>query len=771
MTLALALLLTLVSADPSVSIRPLPQTVESAGGEAFSITNGTVVVVPEPVSPILVDATQRLARDLGVSLAITSGDAPENAATAIYLDIDRRRPRDETTPNLEAHSLVIESEAAFIRAAGDAGLLHGLETLRQLAGTGSPLPLLEMADQPDTPVRGVIVEGAPAPDIFNELSRLRCNVVAMRMTGGGQRIGAFVTAFNTARDRAIEPILAVRPESNGWDEMLQQLEDTAERLEPRHLLVEVTPSFFWSGLTALSDARARLSSRLLRLQRTLSGSATMLVYIDATVADDAQDLPANALRILENPGATQEAHLLYVADRQTAYTALDPRNERTLGVWIDYENTSARSMALEKAWNGKSARDPWLHGLNERLGANLAQPFKEEVVKAFAAYLNRRTLAGTSPKTVYREFRRVIDDFAKTYPGDLPDAQLWKDLFDNMAEYVDAEAEFRIDNGISPLFDAAEVVEWLGPNFWDWEEERTRFIIDTMMGKQLFVPSSILFSAYLVPYRADARSSGGPFLEIPVGPHYDEEEHRIDAVFETSMPVAPIARIEFETVGAATMLIEHSADGERWRSVDHFATQQRGGLYPPILIEDPFLASWVRLRVTAPEEQAQLRNARLYAYKPDAEMTIEAASSAPLLDGKISDATWRRIPDAYAFVGPDGNLATRPLAAWIARTDNALWIGGNAAQRDHAETIEVWFTRKRETYRVALTPGGDQNAYETATDGDGFEFAIPWTVLGGKPSRREDWRIDIRRVDAAGRIESRWAPGDITEIRGMLRLR
>lgn len=79
----------------------------------------------------------------------------------------------------EGYVLVVKPEVVLIAGADDAGVLYGVQTLRQLlrAGeAGAEIPVVEIRDWPDLAVRGFYVEGAGRNAGSEELRRLIRNV-------------------------------------------------------------------------------------------------------------------------------------------------------------------------------------------------------------------------------------------------------------------------------------------------------------------------------------------------------------------------------------------------------------------------------------------------------------------------------------------------------------------------------------------------------------------------------------------------------------------
>ncbi len=149
----LVLVVILCLGSPAMcAIIPQPREMTSGAG-AFTLTAQTPLLVEtgEPVlrraMPVAVEMLEAVA---GSRLPLGEADAPRDGA--IFLG------RLAGLENAEEYRLEVTSQRVVLRAGGPTGLIHGLASLRQLAGTGCEVPAVVIADGPRFPWRGVMLD-------------------------------------------------------------------------------------------------------------------------------------------------------------------------------------------------------------------------------------------------------------------------------------------------------------------------------------------------------------------------------------------------------------------------------------------------------------------------------------------------------------------------------------------------------------------------------------------------------------------------------------
>jgi hypothetical protein len=325
----------------------------------------------------------------------------------------------------------------------------------------------------------------------------------------------------------------------------------------------------------------------------------------------------------------------------------------------------------------------------------------------------------------------------------------------------------------------------------DFDPERKERIIAVVKDKRLFVPSTILFGAYLLPYRPLRVPDGYSVLEVQATPEFNDSEHQAQATFDFLNAPGPICRVDFETVGTACLRLEHSGDGEAFTLAQEWTSKERGGVRAPVLPDRPFRARFLRITADAPAETAVLRNIHLFALKEPSAAVCPSGSNAPELDASFKDSAWPSDAqvDGFVRVRPPA-FAEAQTTVRLYRTKDALYLGAYAREPRmetmvatmtdsdspvwEEESIEVVIeTRSGSRYRFALNPLGarfDAKDRDAAWNGDwraeakqyttgwAAEVALPFSVLGATPKKGEVWGFNVVRHRRNVRDErSSWA--------------
>lgn len=433
----------------------------------------------------------------------------------------------------------------------------------------------------------------------------------------------------------------------------------------------------------------------------------------------------------------------------------------------------------------------WPTELNAFFGSWLKDPTYNQIQSAMIDRLNRRTLAGVAPGEEYQTFSRFLKPLAKSLPRAALENRLLDSMYRRLADYLTLEAEYNDSQKKVTLNALIELVTEYAEEYPGWKDDRTAIITRTIKQKRMFVPSTVLFGRYILPYRPSVLPSRTRVLALPVEPVYDVQSHHVDAQFDLLADIGPLYRIDFDTVGAAAMLIEQSDDNRRYRSVLHETTQQHGGLRAPLLIDDPFMMRYLRMHVTAPVEQVVLRAVQLFALKEAPIADSIATEESLVVDGLLGEMMWSTRPTAYGFVTEYGEaFAETPTSVRVRHNDRALYIAATlhdfrsqpretaTTRRDPApweeESFEVRIRRgPNRLYRFFVDPNaarfeslaedsgwnGEWTA-ATATVSDGWqvEIGIPFATLGKAPSTGAQWKVNFARTHSDGNQErSFWA--------------
>ncbi len=149
----LVLVVTFCLGSPAMcAIIPQPREMTTGAG-AFTLTAQTPLLV-ETSEPVLRRAmpvaVEMLAAITGAHASLGEADTPRDGA--VFLG------RLAGQENAEEYTLEVTTKRVVLRAGGPTGLIHGLASLRQLAGTGREVPAVVIADGPRFPWRGVMLD-------------------------------------------------------------------------------------------------------------------------------------------------------------------------------------------------------------------------------------------------------------------------------------------------------------------------------------------------------------------------------------------------------------------------------------------------------------------------------------------------------------------------------------------------------------------------------------------------------------------------------------
>ncbi len=493
-------------------------------------------------------------------------------------------------------------------------------------------------------------------------------------------------------------------------------------------------------------------------------------------------------------------------DRLTAYEAvrfLAGESDLRPGVVVmNADDTSSVRLALDKAWSHGTPTLPWPEGLNNVFRTNLWDPGFEEILDALVQHANRQALRNVAPEDARRDIQSAIRNVQSRV--DRSEADFALGLYSNITQWQELEAAFTQEQSQTLLTRLLRVVRSqaeLDPRFDDERLERIEEPIET---RGLFVPSSILFREFVLPYRPMRIPSGCRILEVPVQPEYTDEEHRAEALFDFIVAPGPILRIDFDTVGTATVRIEHSMNGRDFELAQKWTSRERGGFRPPAILDRPVTTRYLRVEVEAPVEMAVLRNMRVFAIKEVPAAVCGYHSEAPELDADFKDPGWPQRPQLEGFVRDDADaFAEAQTTVRLYHDNNALYIAGYMRE-PRMDTLVASHTERNaplwedEAIEFRFIPGdGHERRFVVNADGVRFdsldgdlgwdadweavtrrypegwaaEIAIPFDALGGPPQRGASWHMDsIRHRHNVIRERSIWGgiPGAATREFGVL---
>ena len=151
----------LPSVAPRYEIVPLPKRLVARPGE-FRLDSQTRILIADSANPLLRPLADLLALPARASshfpLPIAQTTASDTASNAIVIRLEPRA----TEPNeQEAYRLVVGERGATVTAATPAGLVYGIQTLRQLLSPAhATMPAVEIEDAPRFRYRGILLDVA-----------------------------------------------------------------------------------------------------------------------------------------------------------------------------------------------------------------------------------------------------------------------------------------------------------------------------------------------------------------------------------------------------------------------------------------------------------------------------------------------------------------------------------------------------------------------------------------------------------------------------------
>ncbi|HOJ34746.1 MAG TPA: hypothetical protein PKY35_09645 [Candidatus Hydrogenedentes bacterium] len=401
--------------------------------------------------------------------------------------------------------------------------------------------------------------------------------------------------------------------------------------------------------------------------------------------------------------------------------------------------------------------------LDEFFGAPIETLDYDQLLTLASTYVESQTLQGIPPTTAWQTLENKMKASSRTALS--PSARTLLALVKNIFAWQELEAAFTTDPSGNALRRSVAVVKDQAAIDPQFDNERLKRILETIETKGLFVPSSILFRRFVIPYRPMRIPSESYLLEIPVKPEYQDAEHEVRATLDFLAPFAPVHRIDFDTVGTAEIRVDKSVDGKKYEKVQSWTTQRRGGIRGPVFLQPPQKTRFLTLTAIAPAETAVLRNIRIFAIKESPLAVCPKSSVPPLLDADFKESCWPREPQVDGFV-----LNTEPAFAEAQTTVRLIHDGETLylaaylreprmatrvtlprqrdASLDDDESFEIVFVFSDDVrYRFAINASGTQSdsrnndptwdaAWRVITKdyplGWAAEIAIPFQAFEGR---------------------------------------
>ena len=796
----------------------------------FRVDSRTPVVLPDDAPEQLRQHIGLLFETTGIRLPVVEAAEEDGRGRGIYIGPHgshasfthrrlRHAMRNLAPPEPGAYNMVIDSDRVIITGGDMAGTFYGIVMLARMLERSPNLPRLDAKDYPNLPVRGVSMKGRPTPSLINGLAAGRCNLLLVQsddfLNLSGSVRQHWEGLFDGARQYHVElvPILpettvealigvvrAFRPEhvhigdawapdAAGYRALLEKLAGAAEQLDPDLRLMawaEPIDTTERGPYPQYDGIAGRLPGNMVWVSRS-SDAAASLAWASGA-----------GLTMLAGAGASQ----------QSAYAATSAAiSAGAPGVVVHWDGEptepglDAARVAFAKGWNPATQGNAWAGGLNAFFGTDFWEPGFSDLLPTFIRFLNQQTLMGRSPTDIDRDFSTTLRGIRSELPSSETHSVFAETTFRAVLDYVRLEAAYATDRNRATLGSLVELVNLharLNPAFTNERRDR---VIEVINNTGLFVPSTILLgtgtgpgdSGYLLPYRPLPSAGGMPMIVSLATPSYEDSEDLARADIRFGAPIGPIARIDFETVGTAELIIAASDDGATYRTIETVNSSQAGGVRAPALLQRATATPYLRVAAIAPAEQAVLKEVQVSAYKEPAALVAFRMPNAPRLDGDITQGEWggeagqgfvrtdrRAFAEAQSlfFTGYDADALYIAVRAIEPRMDTML---ARATGRDEAiweeESIEVLIRPTgAPPVRLLVNPLGAQSDalnWNPAWQGNWeaetrllqaewvVEMRIPFATLGARPGPGDRWGLNVVRNRRNVRSEqSTWHIGE-----------
>ncbi|MFC5956265.1 beta-N-acetylglucosaminidase domain-containing protein [Streptomyces pratens] len=143
--------------EVDLAVWPRPQSLR-ANGAPVAVTDEVVLSTDASADPHAVEALRALLREAGARRFTAPGDKAPEGALVVRMGADR--PAGSPQPDLHAlpsggYTLTIGKETVALTGAGEDGLFHSVQTLRQLLRPDGTFTAAVVRDWPGTAVRGI----------------------------------------------------------------------------------------------------------------------------------------------------------------------------------------------------------------------------------------------------------------------------------------------------------------------------------------------------------------------------------------------------------------------------------------------------------------------------------------------------------------------------------------------------------------------------------------------------------------------------------------
>ena len=406
-------------------------------------------------------------------------------------------------------------------------------------------------------------------------------------------------------------------------------------------------------------------------------------------------------------------------------------------------------MGMEKAWSLTQPRLVWPERMNSHLHSNLWRPTYPERLQALITHYNRNSIQSIAPMAVHEGIQTALQLASGQAYNDPEEAEQLRSLSENIAEYLSLESEYQRSGDHTLLRRLSRIISTQTQLDPMMDREREERILQNVEGQGLFVPASILFGEQLLYYRRQNLPPHLQLLEVPVQPEFRDELGQVRATLDFGAAVAPIMRIDYETVAAEQIRLSAGGSLNNLQGIETWERDGVSVLRGPALLRQAQAARYFQMEVSSAAEQAVLRELRAFALKPVAELHApDTMDFSTQRNPQISELIWPQDPQGRGFVNAEAErFAEVPTEFRVLWNRSHLLLRVDAIE-PRLQTMVSQFTERdaalweQESIEILLSATPHQR-YRFVVNPEGVQF----DSRNGDRGWEGDWEVQARQRD------------------------
>ena len=612
-----------------------------------------------------------------------------------------------------------------------------------------------------------------------------------RIPGGGIPDGATVQVMYSYAPPGSAALCPNAPETAAL--LRSAVEQLVTLLSPRFLHVDlsganrIAQDLRCRSVAGDNPAGAAITSMLQLLDKLLAESNTntqLMMWADLLLPDTAEvygvspasiDLPSRAVviaRDIHTDGLRHEDRVLLRRNLErlnqnfllmpgaTASSAygigklFEIEYPRYAGMVMPFTSDPfVIQVGMEKAWSQSRPVYVWPERMNAHLQSALWQPAYPERLQALLSHYNRNSLRGMAPNAVHEGILSTLQLAGNVVYDDPTEVDQIRQLSLNISNYLSLESEFQRSGDPALLRRLVDVVKTQTQIDPAMDVERQDRILQTVEGQGLFVPASILFGEQLLYYRRQNQPAGRQILEIPVRPDFQDTPGRVSAAIDLLSPVAPITRVDYESVGARNISLAVGETAGNFQVLQQWNSDATGMVRGPLLLDRAHSSRHLQIQVESAADQAVLRELRVFGIKEPATLAVPITTDFTVRrTPNISELIWSRIPQGTGFVVSDAErFAEAPTEVRVMWNRSYLLVRIDACEPRMNTVVSDFIERdaplwEQESVEIILAP--DQgNRYRFITN----PLATRFDSHNGDSGWRGSWSVQTRNTEQGWR--------------------